>query len=69
MIKLNGYVFEGHLKSEIIKRFLEEKPKDVVGLSLPGMPSGVPGMEGEETGSHKVYAINKDGTTATYATQ
>jgi hypothetical protein len=69
MIKLDGYVFEGHITSEIIKRFLAEKPKDVVGLSLPGMPSGVPGMEGEGTGSHKVYAINKDGTTATYATQ
>jgi hypothetical protein len=69
MIKLNGYVFEGHITSEIIKRFLAEKPKDVVGLSLPGMPSGAPGMEGEGTGSHKVYAINRDGTTATYATQ
>ena len=67
--KLDGYVFEGHITSEIIKRFLAEKPKDLVGLSLPGMPSGVPGMEGEGTGSHKVYAINKDGTTATYATQ
>jgi hypothetical protein len=69
MIKLDGYVFEGHITSEIIKRFLAEKPKDVVGLSLPGMPSGVPGMEGEGTGSHKVYAIKKDGTSATYATQ
>jgi hypothetical protein len=69
IIKLDGYVFEGHITSEIIKRFLAEKPKDVVGLSLPGMPTGVPGMEGEGTGSHKVYAINKDGTTATYATQ
>jgi hypothetical protein len=69
MIKLDGYVFEGHITSEIIKRFLAEKPRDVVGLSLPGMPSGVPGMEGEGTGSHEVYAIKKDGTTATYATQ
>ena len=69
MIKLDGYVFEGHITSEIIKRFLAEKPKDVVGLSLPGMPTGVPGMEGEGTGTHKVYAINKDGTSATYATQ
>jgi len=69
MIKLDGYVFEDHITSEIIKRFLAEKPKDVVGLSLPGMPSGVPGMEGEGTGSHKVYAINKDDTSATYATQ
>ena len=69
MIKVDGYVFEGHITSEIIKRFLAEKPKDVVGLSLPGMPSGVPGMEGEGKGSHEVYAIKKDGTTATYATQ
>ena len=69
MIKLDGYVFEGHITSEIIKRFLAEKPKDVVGLSLPGMPSGVPGMEGEGTGSHEVYAIKKDGATSTYATQ
>src|SRR5262245_684096 len=69
MIKLDGYVFEGHITSEIIKRFLAEKPKDVVGLSLPGMPTGVPGMEGEGKGTHKVYAINKDGTTASYATQ
>jgi len=48
---------------------LAEKPKDVVGLSLPGMPTGVPGMEGEGKGTHQVYAIRKDGTTAIYATQ
>jgi hypothetical protein len=69
LIKLNGYVFEGHITSELIKRVLNEKPKDVVGLSIPGMPSGVPGMEGPKEGPIKVYAINKDGTTTTYATQ
>jgi len=69
LIKLNGYVFEGHITSEIIKRFLSEQPKDVVGLSIPGMPSGVPGMEGPKDGPIKVYAIKKDGTTATYAEQ
>lgn len=37
LIKLNGYVFEGHLTSEIIKRFLAEKPQDTIGLSIPGM--------------------------------
>jgi hypothetical protein len=69
LIKLNGYVFEGHITSEIIKRFLSERPEDVVGLSIPGMPSGVPGMEGPKDGPIKVYAIKKDGTTVTYAVQ
>jgi hypothetical protein len=69
LIKLNGYVFEGHIMSELIKRVLNEKPKDVVGLSIPGMPSGVPGMEGPKDRPIEVYAIKKDGTTMTYATQ
>jgi len=69
LIRLNGYVFEGHITSEIIKRFLSEQPKDMVGLSIPGMPSGVPGMEGPKDGPIKVYAIKKDGTTTTYAEQ
>ena len=69
LIKINGYVLEGHLTSEIIKRFLAERPRDIVGLSIPGMPSGVPGMEGPKDGPITVYAVKKDGTTLTYATQ
>jgi hypothetical protein len=69
LIKLNGYVFEGHITSELIKRVLSEKPVGVIGLSIPGMPSGVPGMEGPKDGPIKVYAITKDGKTTTYATQ
>ena len=69
IIKIDGYVFEGHITSDIIKRLLAERPQDLVGLSLPGMPSGVPGMEGPRAASLVVYAIKKDGTTKTYATQ
>ena len=69
LIKLNGYVFEGHLTSEIIKRFLAERPQDTVGLTIRGMPSGVPGMEGPKDGPITVYVVKKDGTTSTYATQ
>jgi len=69
IIKINGYVFEGHITSDIIKRLLAEHPQDVIGLSLPGMPSGVPGMEGPRESSLVVYAIKKDGATKTYATQ
>ena len=53
LIKLDGYVFEGHITSDIIKRFLSEHPKDLVGLSIPGMPGGVPGMEGIQGGSNQ----------------
>jgi hypothetical protein len=66
IIKINGYVFEGHITSAIIKRLLAEHPQDVVGLSLPGMPRR---MEGPRDSSLVVYAIKKDGTTKTYATQ
>jgi hypothetical protein len=69
LIKLNGYVFEGHITSHIIKRVLSERPNDIIGLSIPGMPSGVPGMEGPRDKPIAVYAIKKDGTTAIYAEQ
>jgi len=69
IIKIDGYVFEGHITSDIIKRLLAEHPQDIVGLSLPGMPSGVPGMEGPRDASLVVYVIKKDGSTKAYATQ
>jgi hypothetical protein len=55
--------------SEIIKKFLAERPQDSIGLSIRGMPSGVPGMEGPKDGPITVYAVKKDGTTSLYATQ
>ena len=42
LIKLNGYVFEGHLTSEIIKRFLAERPQDSIGLASPACPVAFP---------------------------
>lgn len=41
----------------------------MIGLSLPGMPSGVPGMENPRDSSLTVYAIGKDGTTKVFASQ
>ncbi|MHC5937872.1 DUF411 domain-containing protein [Nostoc sp.] len=43
---VNGYVIEGHVPADDIKRLLQEKP-NVVGLSVPQMPVGTPGMEME----------------------
>ncbi len=58
---VDGYVIEGHVPALDVKRLLSEKP-DVLGLSVPGMPVGSPGMEmGERVDSYSVIAIGKDG--------
>src|SRR5438045_2015807 len=41
---VDKYVIEGHVPADVIKKFLAEKPTDL-GLAVPGMPSGSPGME------------------------
>ncbi|HSD41323.1 MAG TPA: DUF411 domain-containing protein [Burkholderiales bacterium] len=42
---IGGYAVEGHVPAAAVKRLLAEKPS-VVGISVPGMPNGSPGMEG-----------------------
>ena len=41
---IDGYVFEGHVPADDIKRVLKERP-EITGLAVPGMPTGTPGME------------------------
>jgi hypothetical protein len=44
--QVDNYVIEGHVPAAALKRFLSERP-DALGLSVPGMPNGSPGMSGE----------------------
>lgn len=41
---VGGYVIEGHVPADVVKRLLAERPK-VVGLAVPGMPASAPGMD------------------------
>ena len=68
-IMMSGYAIEGHVSAEAIEKLMQEHPVDVVGISLPGMPLGVPGMGGEKEGPYEVYAIHKDGAVTVYATE
>ncbi len=43
--QIDGYVIEGHVPADAIKRLLTERPK-ATGLAVAGMPAGSPGMEG-----------------------
>ena len=63
---IEGYVIEGHVPVDLILRLLKEKPK-VLGLAVPGMPVGSPGMEGPNPQPYEVLTFDKDGKTSVYA--
>lgn len=62
---IQGYVIEGHVPADLILRLLKEKPR-VLGLAVPGMPSGSPGMDGPPE-PYSVLTFDKDGKTSVYA--
>jgi hypothetical protein len=51
--QIGRYTIEGHVPAEAIRRLLRETP-DAIGLAVPGMPIGSPGMEG---GTPEVYEV------------
>ncbi|VEP15455.1 conserved hypothetical protein [Hyella patelloides LEGE 07179] len=58
---IDGYVMEGHIPADDIKRFLTEKPQ-LAGLAVPGMPIGTPGMEAQDIKQpFQVLAFNDKG--------
>jgi len=62
-----GYVFEGHIPASVIERFLKEKPQNAIGLSVPGMPIGSPGMEmGDRFDDYDVLLLKTSGETEIY---
>ncbi len=65
--EIGGYVVEGHVPASDVKRLLAEKP-DAIGLTVPDMPVGSPGMEvGERKDPFDVLLIKRDGTTEVFA--
>lgn len=63
---VNGYVIEGHVPAADIKRLLREKPK-ALGLAVPGMPAGSPGMEGPRPVPYDTLLVDRNGSTKVFA--
>ncbi len=61
----DGYVIEGHVPADVIQRLLRERP-DVVGIAVPGMPIGSPGMEGEPKQPYDILTFDRAGHTEVY---
>tara|TARA_Y100000287_G_C14214015_1_gene352500 strand:+ start:248 stop:718 length:471 start_codon:yes stop_codon:yes gene_type:complete len=67
-VSKEGYIFEGHIPSKFIKNFLEDPEPNAIGLSVPGMPLGSPGMEVEgRFMPYDVLVLYKDGSSKVYA--
>ena len=67
-VSSQGHFFEGHIPSEYVSQFLAEGNPDAIGLSVPGMPLGSPGMEVEDRFTpYDVLVHYKDGSTKVYA--
>ncbi len=62
-----GYVVEGHVPIEAIRKLLAEHPP-LRAITLPGMPLGSPGMAGTKQGPFIIYAVDRGGRTSTYMT-
>jgi hypothetical protein len=59
---IDGYFIEGHVHASAIKRLIKERP-NALGLAVPAMPYGSPGMGPEyEREAYDVYIISADGT-------
>ena len=64
--KIEGYMIEGHVPTADIRRLLRERP-DAVGLSVPGMPYGSPGMGPEDRReAYDVHLIRHNGATEVF---
>jgi hypothetical protein len=64
--EIGGYIVEGHVPADLIRKMLEEKP-EIAGLAVPGMPVGSPGMEYTYSEPYDVIAFTKSGVTSVYA--
>lgn len=65
---VDGYVVVGHVSADVIRKLLTERPA-LVGVAIPGMPAGVPGMDGQKAGPVSIYAVSKDQAPAVYAVE
>ena len=51
---IDGIIVEGHVPADLVLKILKERPEGIIGIAVPGMPAGSPGMEG---GYKEDYAV------------
>lgn len=64
---VGDYVIEGHVPASDVRRLLAQKPKGIVGLTIPGMPASAPGMDMTPFKPYDVLTFDTTGKTAVFA--
>jgi hypothetical protein len=64
--QVGGYVIEGHVPAADIQRLLKEKP-NALGLAVPSMPPGSPGMETAKPIPYETLLVQPNGSTRVFA--
>ena len=64
--RVGSYVIEGHVPASDIKRLLTERPV-ALGVAVPGMPLGSPGMEGPYSESYQTLLVDQSGDASVFA--
>lgn len=65
---VDGYVVEGHVPADVIQKMLNEHPT-AIGIAVPGMPMGSPGMEGSYVESYDVLIFDQNGNVKVYTSR
>ena len=67
---IEGYVIEGHVPADVISQLRRERPK-ILGLAVPGMPAGSPGMEapGSPSEPYRILMFDRGRTVGVFATR
>ncbi len=67
---VGGYIVEGHVPADVIQRLVQERPA-VIGIAVPGMPIGSPGMEQEGSPAERydVLTFDRAGRTTVFASR
>lgn len=63
---IDGYMVEGHVPADQIRRLLAERP-EIAGIAAPGMPIGSPGMEGPNAQPYQVLSFTHGGQSGVFA--
>lgn len=64
---VGGYVIEGHVPASDVARLLANKPKGILGLTIPGMPASAPGMDQRPFRPYTVLTFDAQGVTTVFA--
>jgi hypothetical protein len=65
--QVGEYWVEGHVPADLVLKLLKEKPENIRGLAVPGMPVGSPGMEGPNPVAYSVISLDNAGKKSVYA--